>query len=210
MSTLPPSPNLQYYRKQAKALLRAHSSADPVAVERIRKWHPRLASSAPELIAAHPLALADTQWVIAREAGFESWPRLKRQIEQVAGRSYARAFHTDPEYYVDRARGLVSVHRSGLPSALLLIREFHPAFGERSETEIRDAAFEEEDAQLVYARQHGFKEWPALLSHLERLRTGETVEPFLLVFQAVRNADLGEFRRVVTAHPDLVNARGTN
>ncbi|HYL36078.1 MAG TPA: ankyrin repeat domain-containing protein [Bryobacteraceae bacterium] len=69
---LPSRPSLEQYKKQAKNLLKAYKSADPDAVQRIQKHHPRLKTG---------LALADAQLVIAREHGFESWPKFVKDIQ---------------------------------------------------------------------------------------------------------------------------------
>jgi hypothetical protein len=53
MVMLPARPDLEYYRKQAKALRRAES-----------------------------LALSDAQRLVAREHGFASWPALKRAVTE--------------------------------------------------------------------------------------------------------------------------------
>jgi len=75
MSALPPSPDLAYERKRAKALLRDCRGGDRDAIARVVVHLPRLAGSIGSL------KLADAQFVIARERGFESWPRLKAHIE---------------------------------------------------------------------------------------------------------------------------------
>src|SRR4029079_4922884 len=56
--------NLKYYRKQAKALLKAAKLGDPAALKRL----------------VTPTALHDAQFVIAREQGFSNWPRFKAFI----------------------------------------------------------------------------------------------------------------------------------
>lgn len=71
MSGLPPSPDLSFEKKQAKALLRAARAQDPAALARVRRHLPE----------ARPLTLADAQFVIARERGFDSWTKLKVHIE---------------------------------------------------------------------------------------------------------------------------------
>ena len=58
-------PNLDYYRKQAKALLKAAKTGDRDAMRRMAMPEP---------------ALHDAQRVIAREQGFASWPRFKAFI----------------------------------------------------------------------------------------------------------------------------------
>src|SRR4051812_5304975 len=74
---LPDHPDLDQYRTQAKELLKACRRGDAAALQRIRDVHP------------HPpatLALADAQFVIAREHGLDSWPRFVKAIEAASGR----------------------------------------------------------------------------------------------------------------------------
>ncbi len=63
--------NLEYYRKQAKALLKAANTKDTNALQRLNLHSPKLGSSP---------ALHDAQLTIAREQGFPSWPRFKEFI----------------------------------------------------------------------------------------------------------------------------------
>ena len=64
--------NLEYYRKQAKALLKAARSGDPEALQRISRHS--LDGKAP--------TLHDVQLTIAREQGFRSWPRFRAFLIQ--------------------------------------------------------------------------------------------------------------------------------
>jgi ankyrin repeat protein len=83
---LPPNPSLQQQRKQAKELLRAVRAGDASAHARVRRYLP----DKPRL------TLADAQFVIAREYGFESWARLKSHIEeQAAGEAIGPDVHTE-------------------------------------------------------------------------------------------------------------------
>jgi ankyrin repeat protein len=65
--------NLEYYRKQAKALLKSVRAADAKSLERLH-LHLTKPNQSP--------ALHDAQLAIAREQGFPSWPRFKTFIEQ--------------------------------------------------------------------------------------------------------------------------------
>lgn len=78
MSTrqLPANPSLKSLKNQAKQLLHGQQSGAKDACERIRAAHPRMASLAPEEIRETPFALADAHLVIAREYGYENWPKL--------------------------------------------------------------------------------------------------------------------------------------
>ena len=136
----------------------------------------------------------------SRDAGF---------AERVRSRLFP--YRTDLQFYEDRARGLVSVWRSGLPSALALVRQWHPAFEHATEEQIRAAAFGEDDARLVLARQHGFASWAEFAEHIAALARGDGGgEPFLAAFRAVEARDPAALRACVDAHPELVHARGTN
>lgn len=78
---LPPKPDLDHLKYQAKDLLRDHARRDLTAAQRLRELHPRFATATDvEIFAAH-LKLSDARLTIARESGFPSWARLKRYIE---------------------------------------------------------------------------------------------------------------------------------
>ena len=71
-----PTPNPEYLKKQAKALLRAHQQSQPEALMRIGGQHPRLSDLAVADVAAAEFSLQDAQLVVARETGYSSWPSL--------------------------------------------------------------------------------------------------------------------------------------
>jgi ankyrin repeat protein len=207
---LPAAPDLAQQRKRAKDLLKAVRAGDREALARFRHGHPRHAASSDEKIRADA-KLSDAQWVVAREYGFTSWPRLKRHIDELAGEpETCRPFETDLQYYRGRAAGMLSVHATGERNALRLVRQFHPAFRGASETDIRNATLTQADAELIQAREHGFASWDAFAQHIETLSKGEVSEPFRRAFEAIRADDLGAFKALLAAHPDLVNAKGTN
>lgn len=68
-------PNLEQYKKQAKDLLKSVRAGDPEALRRMRVHHSRVLNP----------ALADAQFVIAREHGFDSWPKFAKQISPPKG-----------------------------------------------------------------------------------------------------------------------------
>jgi hypothetical protein len=79
---LPSHPNLDHLKRQAKDLLKEYADCQLAAAQRIREFHPRFFRATDDAIFAAPLKTSDAQLTIAREAGFASWPRLKRHIEQ--------------------------------------------------------------------------------------------------------------------------------
>ena len=75
-SSLPARPSLEQLRKQAKELIRSYRANDAAALARLRA-HKSIIS---EPTGHHPATLADAQLVLAREHGFDSWPKLKHHI----------------------------------------------------------------------------------------------------------------------------------
>ena len=80
---LPVRPSLDQLKKQAKDLHKLRASGDPEAFQRIRENHPHPGESDANIRSAE-FSLSDAQLVIAREYGFESWPKLKTHVEAVA------------------------------------------------------------------------------------------------------------------------------
>jgi ankyrin repeat protein len=112
MSALPSSPDLSFDRKQAKALLRDCRAGNPDAIARVFAAMPRIDT-------AVPLTLADAQHVIARERGFDSWPKLKAAVEA------AQPF----EQQVQRFLAAVREHKLGPAQRIL---DAHPTVASAS------------------------------------------------------------------------------
>lgn len=74
-SRLPARSSLEQLRKRAKELLRAYRAGDGAATSRFRAQIPRLADAPTE-----DMALADAQFVLAREYGFENWAKLAQHV----------------------------------------------------------------------------------------------------------------------------------
>lgn len=73
-NSLPASPSIENLKKQAKTLLKTWRSGDAKSLARLR---------AVQTPVGRP-RLADCQFVLAREAGFASWPQLKVAVEAAA------------------------------------------------------------------------------------------------------------------------------
>ena len=76
-SRLPAHPSLEQLRKQAKDLLRDYRDGDAAALTRFAAIIPRFANAT-----AVDARLADAQFVVAREYGFENWAALTNHVEQ--------------------------------------------------------------------------------------------------------------------------------
>ena len=83
--SLPSRPDLAQQKKQAKELLRSFAAGDADALARVRALLPD----------KQQIALADAQFVLAREYGFANWAALRQHIEaQVdSGRSPLERMH---------------------------------------------------------------------------------------------------------------------
>ncbi|HXO39111.1 MAG TPA: ankyrin repeat domain-containing protein [Candidatus Acidoferrum sp.] len=80
---LPARSNLEQYKKQAKELLKLCHAADAESMRRVRENHPRFSNVADAGLRNARLTLADAQLVVAREHGFESWPKFAKRIEVI-------------------------------------------------------------------------------------------------------------------------------
>jgi ankyrin repeat protein len=80
---LPARPNLEQYKKQAKDLAKDSTSGVSDALARIRRHHPRFHKLSETDIPRAQITLTDAQLVIAREHGFESWPKFANHIEML-------------------------------------------------------------------------------------------------------------------------------
>jgi ankyrin repeat protein len=98
------SSNLEQQHKRAKDLIRAARAGDPIALARIR------AIRADDGNPSRALKLADAQLAVAREGGFESWPRLVADLQ-----------HRDIDAFTDAVRR-GDVHRTEQLLALVHVR----------------------------------------------------------------------------------------
>jgi ankyrin repeat protein len=79
---LPTRPNLEQYKKQAKDLARSYAAGAPDALVRVQRHHPRFQTQSNSGISSS-VSLTDVQLVLAREHGFESWPKFVKHIEHL-------------------------------------------------------------------------------------------------------------------------------
>ena len=77
---LPSKPNLAQLKHQAKNLLKAHHRGEKSACQTLRLLH-RFAALSDEAILSAALTLAEAQYALAMDYGFESWAALKSRVE---------------------------------------------------------------------------------------------------------------------------------
>lgn len=201
---LPPRPNLEHARKEAKALLRRLRSGDAEALDLARKRHPAGDGVDPAV-----LHLADAQLITARDYGFASWPRLVRYFEDVNRQQYSHHQLGGGVAGMENiARSIVANHAKGLEWACRALAAFVPRFYGRSVSEMSGAEVSEEEARLAAARMFGAPGWEVLL---ERLAHNRRNKPELWeadrsrdAWEAIRAGDLARLESVVEDVPDLL------
>ena len=164
-SRLPARPSLEQLRNQAKELLRAYREGHEKAVQRLRAVAPRSAGGMP--------VLADSQFVIAREHGFESWAALKHHIEV--------ELPTSLERYDALAQDLVAAYNGDALAAARLSTTFGMEVTVeriRAQVPVRLDALRStdransditiDDARLLIAGLYGFDNWTGLMNAAAR------------------------------------------
>ena len=76
---LPPRPNSEQLKRQARELRQAYLDGDDASRATVEGYRPLLSGDAASL------TLTDAKLVIAREYGFEGWPKLKHHVESLRG-----------------------------------------------------------------------------------------------------------------------------
>jgi hypothetical protein len=145
---LPARPSLEQYKKQAKDLVKLfrvlqsrkssdseeiHSEVIPSdvirseTIQRIKTYHPRFSDLSHDEIPRTKFTLADAQFVIAREHGFESWPKCAKHVEALASASFA-ASEGDPvaAFIEDACVPRDAMHLSGTLERAEAILAAHP------------------------------------------------------------------------------------
>ncbi|MCY4569176.1 MAG: hypothetical protein OXD49_12800 [Candidatus Poribacteria bacterium] len=117
------------------------------------------------------------------------------------------------EHLKSQAKQLLKAHTEDSLDARQRIRASFPKLSDATDTEIQDAAFGLQDAQLVIAREYGFASWARLkeeVLHQEQVVEGKSAKD--LLFQILRTPDLtqADIQRVedlLTAEPSLVSVK---
>lgn len=145
-SRLPARPSLEQLRKRAKDRLREMRATDPYAT------------------------LADAQYAVARELGFESWPRLVRHVESVQANGRFDQFER-------LANDMLAAYDGDAQAIDRLIAhfavpwsadEFRRRLHERTREFLGNVSGNPtlEDVRAMVAREYGFSSWTALAEAL--------------------------------------------
>ena len=192
---LPAHPNLEQYKKQAKDLLKACKVGTPEALARMRKHQLRSAR----------LTLADAQFVIAREHGFESWPRFAHQITTLTGGGSLTAVWKSAEDAVV-AGDVGTLER--------LLREHQQMFRTaRPQTSwlgglTRD--YSAGDARSIIVQNHCFEDWGQFASYAAALKDGRSaVARFERAVDAIVGGEARTLEKILREDPNLIRVRST-
>ena len=156
---LPAHPDLEYYRKQAKHLLRSYEAGDPAARDR-----------AAEVLgdrAAGRFLLSDAQFVLAQEHGFRTWAEFRADIQSqraTGDRPVSRLWGRGAGDYASSADALLTELRRGDPGALARLRAYVPRYAAATDA----STAELRDARLIVARELGFGTWRELVAGAEK------------------------------------------
>ncbi|MBC8106559.1 MAG: ankyrin repeat domain-containing protein [Anaerolineae bacterium] len=190
--------NLEQQRKLAKELLKAIRASDVDAIERFR---------ATKLDANDP-KLADAQLVIAREAGFDSWPKLVKELEKSELHAAMTAMHSNDAATLRRVLRIS-------PSVRRLVNAPIGPFGGRP---INMAAHSRElldvliDAGADINLRSEWKEGPfGVLDYAPEDVARHLVANRGAILTAHAAARLGwfdELRKIVEANPKVVHEKG--
>jgi len=108
---LPPVPNLDHFKKQAKDLLTRCRTRNLTALSLVKYYHPKFTTQSVDDITESSFALSDAQFVMARDYAFPSWPKLKLWVEELGHplrMSWVEAVKTDD---IVRVQRLLTEHR---------------------------------------------------------------------------------------------------
>jgi ankyrin repeat protein len=198
---LPPNPNIEYLRKQAKALLRDFRQGEPDAIERF---------AALQLNA--PPKLSDAQHLIARDYGFDSWSVLKERVESLAEKTAdplelaKKAFQEDNAATVRR---LLQLH----PRLRAMLYDPIAAFDSPPITRVRSRAMLDvllEAGADINAKSRWWAGGFGLLDCASPELAAYAIQrgAELTVHAAARLGMLGNVKRLISANPELVHAKG--
>ncbi|WP_455205196.1 class I SAM-dependent methyltransferase [Kaarinaea lacus] len=84
MKSLPQNPNLEFLKKEAKALCALHKRGDMACCDHIRTHDTSTKTKTDAEILSEKFSINDAQRIVAREYGYTSWATLKQFIESLS------------------------------------------------------------------------------------------------------------------------------
>lgn len=174
---LPPHPNLEFEKKQAKA--------------RARELGVRL---------------SEAQFQIAREYGFASWPKLVRYFSDVGRQEPVAMLPASLQECERDVRHVLGSHRARRGFAGNVLAAYIPRFYGKPVEEIHSTEVTEDEARLATARMYGCPSWEALLAQVTRRQDNAGLrdrrDPAELVRSALLSRNQSWLERILDEHPD--------
>ncbi len=202
---LPARPNLEHYRKTAKELLKECRAGNPEAMDRLTRHHPRLARESDRDAVATRVKLADAQFVIAREHGFESWPKFVKGIEARSGTLQAAAVWHRAERAIES--GDVAALEPLLRDHERLLRTGRP---QSSWLGGLTPDYSASDARAIIAKNHEFESWSQFAAFAAALGDPSSATArFERGVDAVVSGTLSTLEMLLRGNDDLIRLRST-
>lgn len=201
---LPPHPNLEHERMQARKLLRAVQRGDAEALMRIRVHKPRATAAAAKL--------ADAQFTIAREYGFASWPRMVHYIETLLRQQTGPVYRERHplQHFESSVTSMLQRHASGNRLSGRAFAAYVPRFYGLTADEALASPVTEDDARLVVARMSGYASWAELVAGVPAERADvldEAGSPRRSLSEAIQARDIEVLDEIVRGYPKGAQAR---
>jgi len=198
---LPPHPNLEHLKKQAKALLHDFRQSKPDAIKKF---------SALQL--EFPPKLSDAQHLIAREYGFDSWAKLKERAQSHSEKADDPLELAKKAYREDDA-GTMRRLLKRYPQLRAKINEPAGDFDSPPITHVRSRAMLDvllEAGANINARSRwwagGFSLLDCASPEIAAYAIKRGAE--LTVHSASRLGMLEKLKQLITTNPELVQTRG--
>lgn len=199
---LPRRPNLAFERKQAKQLVALLRKRDPGALARVSRFLKRAAAQSNASV-----KLADAQFAIAREYGFQSWPRLVDYFTALARHEVSgnRERHRDLKSMEAWARTIQAEHKQGRAWTVQFLGSYVPRFYGRTTEQVLASEVTLDDARLAAARMCRYPSWEVMSEALTVDNAPAFDDaPEIKAARALREGRFDEVERLANEHPDTV------
>ena len=116
-----------------------------------------------------------------------------------------RVYSTDLSFYTNYIEKLVEEAHAGFSPAIKRFAEYVPRLATLSHNDIPNAKLTVEDAQCVYAREHGFDHWAEFAEFVNLVAKDGSKEPFVEFIHAVEGDHIDVVEKLLDQDPDLIH-----